>query len=114
MPGEHDPANLSLPQQPFNACLLPLSNHLSTCKPVSNPYEAEIGGRVSENLVCELWLWVVGCGCGVGVVVGCGVGVVVGCGLWGWSGCGVVVTEVDIFGNIWSTHCKRYAVHGGR
>ena len=51
MPGEHDPANLSLPQQPFNACLLPLSNHLSTCHFVSNPYEAEISGRVSFSLL---------------------------------------------------------------
>jgi len=46
MPGEHDPANLALPQQPFNACLLPLSHRLGTCHSVSNPYEAEIGGRI--------------------------------------------------------------------
>ncbi len=47
MPGEHDPANMALPQQPFNSCLLPISHHFGSCKWVTNPYEAEIGGRVS-------------------------------------------------------------------
>jgi hypothetical protein len=57
MPGEHDPANLSLPQQPFNACLLPLSNRIGTCRSVTNPYEAEIGGRVSSQLVLVHYLF---------------------------------------------------------
>ena len=44
MPGEHDPASFTLPQQPMHAVLFPASARYSTFAPVSNPYDAEVGG----------------------------------------------------------------------
>uniref|UniRef100_A0A8C4PZ91 DNA polymerase delta subunit 2 n=1 Tax=Eptatretus burgeri TaxID=7764 RepID=A0A8C4PZ91_EPTBU len=44
MPGEFDPANHTLPQQPLHRCMLPHSQPLSTLHLVTNPYEADIDG----------------------------------------------------------------------
>jgi len=46
MAGECDPSNFTLPQQPFNKCLLPRSYQYSTFRSVTNPYEFEIDGRL--------------------------------------------------------------------
>ncbi|KAG0723612.1 DNA polymerase delta subunit 2 [Chionoecetes opilio] len=46
MPGEHDPTNHLLPQQPFHPCVLPKARGYSTMHGVTNPYECEVGGRV--------------------------------------------------------------------
>jgi hypothetical protein len=44
MPGEGDPSNFTLPQQPLHPVLFPLSSKYSTLRCVTNPYDAEIGG----------------------------------------------------------------------
>ncbi len=44
MPGEHDPSNYTLPQQPLHRCLLPLCSRYTTFRPVTNPYSADYGG----------------------------------------------------------------------
>ena len=44
MPGEYDPANHFMPQQPLHKCMFPKALSYSTVKSVSNPYEAAIGG----------------------------------------------------------------------
>ena len=44
IPGETDPSNFSLPQQPFNPYLLPSSSSLSSLNRVTNPYECVIDG----------------------------------------------------------------------
>jgi DNA polymerase delta subunit 2 len=46
MPGEHDPANYLLPQQPIHRCLLPSASRESNLHRVPNPYERAIDGRV--------------------------------------------------------------------
>ncbi|KAL6073527.1 DNA polymerase delta subunit 2 [Balamuthia mandrillaris] len=46
MPGENDPSNFSLPQQPLSRCLLPTSTKYSTFTPVTNPYEVNVGGAL--------------------------------------------------------------------
>eukprot|EP01132_Coremiostelium_polycephalum_P005331 gene5331-6649_t len=46
LPGSSDPTNYSLPQHPFNPCLLPFSVQNSNINLVTNPYESEIGGRI--------------------------------------------------------------------
>lgn len=46
MPGEHDPTNHLLPQQPLHPCVLPKARCYSTMHGVTNPYECEVGGRV--------------------------------------------------------------------
>eukprot|EP00005_Dracoamoeba_jomungandri_P002735 CAMPEP_0174260122 /NCGR_PEP_ID=MMETSP0439-20130205/8857_1 /TAXON_ID=0 /ORGANISM="Stereomyxa ramosa, Strain Chinc5" /LENGTH=389 /DNA_ID=CAMNT_0015344293 /DNA_START=312 /DNA_END=1481 /DNA_ORIENTATION=+ len=42
MPGEDDPTNFTLPQQPLNPCLLPISRLYPTLRCVTNPYLANI------------------------------------------------------------------------
>lgn len=44
MPGRHDPSNYTLPQQKMHGCLFPHASRYSTFNPVTNPYEATIGG----------------------------------------------------------------------
>ncbi|XP_018009664.1 DNA polymerase delta subunit 2-like [Hyalella azteca] len=46
MPGEYDPANHMLPQQPLHRCLFPKAGCQSCLQSVSNPYEFAAGGRV--------------------------------------------------------------------
>lgn len=46
MPGESDPANYTLPQQPFNRCLMPLASQYSTFHAVPNPHECNIEGKL--------------------------------------------------------------------
>ncbi|CAM9786444.1 unnamed protein product, partial [Discosporangium mesarthrocarpum] len=46
MPGELDPANYTLPQEPLHPCLLTKASAMGSLQMVTNPYEAEIGGRV--------------------------------------------------------------------
>lgn len=46
MPGEYDPANHIMPQQPLHRCLFPKASIYSSMHNVSNPYECELGGRV--------------------------------------------------------------------
>ncbi|KAJ3415995.1 DNA polymerase delta subunit 2 [Chytridiales sp. JEL 0842] len=42
MPGDNDPTNYALPQQPLHAGLLPKSSQYSTCSFVTNPYQFEM------------------------------------------------------------------------
>ncbi|XP_006625387.1 DNA polymerase delta subunit 2 [Lepisosteus oculatus] len=44
MPGEYDPTNYTLPQQPLHRCMFPLSRAYPTLHLVSNPFQAEING----------------------------------------------------------------------
>lgn len=44
MPGEFDPANHAMPQQPLHRCMFPQAAAYSTFQSVTNPYEAVIGG----------------------------------------------------------------------
>ncbi|NXD87492.1 DPOD2 polymerase, partial [Halcyon senegalensis] len=44
MPGEFDPTNYMLPQQPLHHCMLPLSRAYSTLRLVTNPYQADVDG----------------------------------------------------------------------
>nr|XP_020659234.1 DNA polymerase delta subunit 2 [Pogona vitticeps]XP_020659235.1 DNA polymerase delta subunit 2 [Pogona vitticeps]XP_020659236.1 DNA polymerase delta subunit 2 [Pogona vitticeps] len=44
MPGEFDPTNYILPQQPLHRCMFPLSSAYSTLQLVTNPYQANIDG----------------------------------------------------------------------
>ncbi|NWS78858.1 DPOD2 polymerase, partial [Crotophaga sulcirostris] len=44
MPGEFDPTNYTLPQQPLHHCMLPLASTYSTLHLVTNPYQADIDG----------------------------------------------------------------------
>ncbi|XP_071963088.1 DNA polymerase delta subunit 2-like [Antedon mediterranea] len=44
MPGEQDPANYTLPQQPLHRCMFPRASLYSSLNLVTNPYEATIGG----------------------------------------------------------------------
>lgn len=44
MPGQYDPTNYTLPQQPLHRCMFPLSSVYPTLQLVSNPYEANIDG----------------------------------------------------------------------
>jgi len=41
MPGDSEPANHMLPQQPLHACLFPLAGRLSSVHAVTNPYSCE-------------------------------------------------------------------------
>uniref|UniRef100_A0A182MZ74 DNA polymerase delta small subunit n=1 Tax=Anopheles dirus TaxID=7168 RepID=A0A182MZ74_9DIPT len=45
MPGEFDPANHMLPQQPMHHCLFPRSAQFSSFKGVPNPYACELANR---------------------------------------------------------------------
>ncbi|KAK2100302.1 DNA polymerase delta subunit 2 [Saguinus oedipus] len=42
MPGEFDPTNYTLPQQPLHPCMFPLATAYSTPQLVTNPYQATI------------------------------------------------------------------------
>ncbi|XP_029366812.1 DNA polymerase delta subunit 2 [Echeneis naucrates] len=44
MPGQYDPTNYTLPQQPLHRCMFPLSSVYPTLQLVSNPYQANIDG----------------------------------------------------------------------
>ena len=44
MPGEFDPANYTLPQQPLHPCILPLSSRYPSLSTVTNPYACSIDG----------------------------------------------------------------------
>lgn len=45
MPGENDPANFTMPQQKMHPCLFPATARFGeTFKPVTNPYEGDVGG----------------------------------------------------------------------
>ncbi|KGL92017.1 DNA polymerase delta subunit 2, partial [Charadrius vociferus] len=44
MPGEFDPTNYTLPQQPLHHCMLPLASTYSTLRLVTNPYQADVDG----------------------------------------------------------------------
>jgi len=44
MPGEFDPANHLMPQQPLHPCMFPKSSAYSTFHVVTNPYDATIDG----------------------------------------------------------------------
>jgi len=46
MPGEYDPANQIMPQQPLHRCLFPKASIYSSLHNVPNPYECEVGGRM--------------------------------------------------------------------
>ncbi|XP_071546899.1 DNA polymerase delta subunit 2 [Panulirus ornatus] len=46
MPGEFDPANHVMPQQPLHRFMFVKAGVYSTMQSVTNPYECEIGGRV--------------------------------------------------------------------
>ncbi|XP_035234603.1 DNA polymerase delta subunit 2 [Anguilla anguilla] len=44
MPGQYDPTNYTLPQQPLHRCMFPLSTVYPTLKLASNPYQADVDG----------------------------------------------------------------------
>ncbi|NWW77348.1 DPOD2 polymerase, partial [Climacteris rufus] len=44
MPGEFDPTNYTLPQQPLHRCMLPLASAYATLRLVTNPYQADLDG----------------------------------------------------------------------
>lgn len=44
MPGQYDPTNYTLPQQPLHRCMFPLSRVYPTLQLVSNPYQADLDG----------------------------------------------------------------------
>ncbi|KAJ6226173.1 DNA polymerase delta subunit 2 [Anaeramoeba flamelloides] len=46
MPGESDPSNLFLPQQPFHPVLFPFSRKIKTFNRVTNPYECKIDNTI--------------------------------------------------------------------
>ena len=51
MPGESEPANHMLPQQPLHACLFPLAGRLSSVHAVTNPYSCEFNMESSITSV---------------------------------------------------------------
>ena len=46
MPGENDPANQNLPQQPLHWCLFPKATKYSCLKTVPNPHMFEVDGHL--------------------------------------------------------------------
>ncbi|XP_026176749.1 DNA polymerase delta subunit 2 [Mastacembelus armatus] len=58
MPGQYDPTNYTLPQQPLHKCMFPLSSVYPTLQLVSNPYQANIDGvrflGTSGQNVCDI------------------------------------------------------------
>ncbi|XP_077570813.1 DNA polymerase delta subunit 2 [Stigmatopora nigra] len=44
MPGQYDPSNHTLPQQPLHRCMFPLSSVYPTLQLASNPYQATVEG----------------------------------------------------------------------
>ncbi|KAF3696014.1 DNA polymerase delta subunit 2 DNA polymerase delta subunit p50 [Channa argus] len=58
MPGQYDPTNYTLPQQPLHHCMFPLSSVYPTLQLTSNPYQANIDGvrflGTSGQNVCDI------------------------------------------------------------
>ncbi|XP_022075503.1 DNA polymerase delta subunit 2 [Acanthochromis polyacanthus] len=58
MPGQYDPTNYTLPQQPLHRCMFPLSSVYPTLQLASNPYQADIDGvrflGTSGQNVCDI------------------------------------------------------------
>ncbi|XP_071779754.1 DNA polymerase delta subunit 2 [Centroberyx gerrardi] len=58
MPGQYDPTNYILPQQPLHRCMFPLSSVYPTLQLASNPYQANIDGvrflGTSGQNVCDI------------------------------------------------------------
>ncbi|XP_074494644.1 DNA polymerase delta subunit 2 [Sebastes fasciatus] len=58
MPGQYDPTNYTLPQQPLHRCMFPLSNVYPTLQLASNPHQASINGvkflGTSGQNVCDI------------------------------------------------------------
>lgn len=58
MPGQYDPTNYTLPQQPLHRCMFPLSSVYPTLQLISNPYRADIDGvrflGTSGQNVCDI------------------------------------------------------------
>nr|XP_020446045.1 DNA polymerase delta subunit 2 [Monopterus albus] len=58
MPGQYDPTNYTLPQQPLHSCMFPLSSVYPTLQLASNPYQANIDGvrflGTSGQNVCDI------------------------------------------------------------
>ncbi|XP_067087212.1 DNA polymerase delta subunit 2 [Osmerus mordax] len=58
MPGQYDPTNFTLPQQPMHRCMFPLSSPYPTLRLVSNPYQADLHGLrflgTSGQNVCDI------------------------------------------------------------
>lgn len=46
LPGENDPSNYTIPQQPINRRMLPLSSQFNTFNAVTNPYECDLDNRL--------------------------------------------------------------------
>ncbi|TTQ23539.1 DNA polymerase delta subunit 2 [Bagarius yarrelli] len=44
MPGEFDPTNYTLPQQPLHSCMFPLCSSYRSLQLVTNPYQAAVDG----------------------------------------------------------------------
>lgn len=44
MPGEFDPSNHLMPQQPFYTCMFPKATQCEAFQSVSNPYEFSLSG----------------------------------------------------------------------
>jgi len=49
MPGNSDPSNYFLPQQPFHRCLFPLSSSLSSYHAATNPLSVEVDGVLIQG-----------------------------------------------------------------
>lgn len=58
MPGQYDPTNYTLPQQPLHRCMFPLSSVYPTLQLASNPHQANIDGvrflGTSGQNVCDI------------------------------------------------------------
>ncbi|XP_059192803.1 DNA polymerase delta subunit 2 [Centropristis striata] len=58
MPGQYDPTNYTLPQQPLHRCMFPLSSVYPTLNLASNPFQANIDGvrflGTSGQNVCDI------------------------------------------------------------
>lgn len=58
MPGQYDPTNYTLPQQPLHRCMFPLSSVYPTLQLASNPFQANIDGvrflGTSGQNVCDM------------------------------------------------------------
>lgn len=58
MPGQYDPTNFTLPQQPLHRCMFPLSSVYPTLRLASNPFQARLHGvrflGTSGQNVCDI------------------------------------------------------------
>ncbi|XP_058715268.1 DNA polymerase delta subunit 2 isoform X2 [Poecile atricapillus] len=57
MPGEFDPTNYTLPQQPLHRCMLPLAGAYATLHLVTNPYQANLDGVSSPSFPHNVGFW---------------------------------------------------------